>query len=302
MTPFAAWYRKHYLLVTVPILFVVVEVILTVWDPVRKNELDPFSQALADVRARPANERPVVLFIGNSAMKMGIEPALFESELSGQHLSYAVYNFGLASTSALDLNDILANVRSAGIRPNVIVVGVNLYLFDSRVHVDSRLPWVDRRSPYIFFHRSLLRRRLKGVVRKNVDAGGELGIGVSDGIQNDAQRAFNTAAFLREFGDQNADAFPLFQTLKAFFASVERDHIPCFAVLLPQNSDGTAKLATFPELMRRLRDAVTVERLDVSDTYPFTEFIDVGHLNSAGRARLTKEVASWLGPKLRTQP
>ncbi|HET7505751.1 MAG TPA: hypothetical protein VFK02_32245, partial [Kofleriaceae bacterium] len=56
--------------------------------------------------------------------------------------------------------------------------------------------------------------------------------------------------------------------------------------------------ASYPTLVAAIRARVPPDSLDLTGTdYPRELFDDVGHLNAAGRQRLTAQIVGWLASR-----
>jgi hypothetical protein len=282
-----AWYRRHYLLVNVSILFLLIDLALGIVDPLHRVKT-PLDDALAEIDKRPAGTRSAVLLVGNSAVQVGVDAKDMETQLERAGLSVAVYNVGLASTSLRDIPHEIAAVEKRGVKVAAVVVGMNLFAGDVRFE-PLMYPWADRSSPYVFFYRTLWRRR----IARNVVKAWHRVTKTPEKTDDAGSQDFRETVFLARF--QNTTPSDLaFSELGGILKSLASNGIATHVVLLPQNPKGTAQLAQYAELMRALRAEMPKDLLDVADSFSPDEFRDVGHLNEHGRAHLTDALARWL--------
>lgn len=282
---FLAWYRKYYLLVNLPVLFALLEVVLVITDPAHRYATD-LDVSLSILHTSPPGNDPTVLLLGNSGIRLGVDEAQLAGALSTPGHPVRVYNFGVSSGRADDAFQV-AKLLVEGepkLKPAMVVLGVNAFLVDDHINPDSRFPWVKRRSPYIFYHRSLLRGMLKKVLRRRIK---------DTQMQQYAQEA-GVQTFLHEFEHRPVSEFSLLDDVPELVAWLEAHGIPTYVVVLPMSPDGTSKLDNYATLMQAIRSKLPAKRLDLADAFPAASFKDVGHLNEAGRAQMTTKVATWL--------
>jgi hypothetical protein len=300
---FLAWYRRYYLLVNLPVLFLITELVLTKVDLVHRppfDEKDDLAKGMTKYNARPpAPGDDVLLLLGNSATDRGFDPDAIEKALGNPHLR--VFNFGLKAARVDDQLALLDFLDARGIHAKYVVVGVNPYLVDDLVAPDTLYPWLDRRTPYVYFHRSRIRtklwrwvKRVAGIDRKqSVDKDDVPG---ADARINEA--AFK--AFVTEFDHRPADDFPMIGDLGELADRLGKRGITTYMVILPLAASGVARIDNYRPLLAALRAAVPAGSLDLADQYSrFTDdmFYDVGHSNAAGRVALTLAIIPWLAAK-----
>ncbi|HET7502360.1 MAG TPA: hypothetical protein VFK02_15180, partial [Kofleriaceae bacterium] len=157
-----AWYRRYYLLVNLPVLLVVTELVLTRLDPVNWSHSSNLDRAVARYQVSPPGDAPVMLVLGSSVVRSGIDQAAVEAGLAARG-GWRVYNFGLNTARLDDEVELLEYLLRRGIKPKAILFGINLYSIKD-TESDSRYPWHHRRSPYVLFHRSYLFNAIKARV------------------------------------------------------------------------------------------------------------------------------------------
>lgn len=294
---FLSWYRKYYLLVNLPLLLLVTELVITVVDPIslKPNDLDA---AYASFHARPAQDAAVVLLLGNSGMQQGVDAEQLEAALSRPGHPVRVYNFAVSAARIDDVAELTRRLLAAGMKPKAIVLGLNPFLVDDHVNADSRFPWLSRASPYLYFHRSIIRGLLKKALRGEMGNPDEFGFNGSDGVQTDAQRDFAIDAFSHEFEHRPADDYPLMNQVPLFLSELADRGINTNVVLLPISPDASRRLSSFPELIANVRSLAPAGSLDLVERFSYTRFKDIGHVNLTGRKELTSDLASWLSERL----
>lgn len=292
MNRFFAFYKSHYLFFNVPLLFLIAEVVFRFTDPVGR-EPSPLDKDLAELALRPPIGQPALILLGNSSVQLGFDASRIEARLSTGGGLRRVYNFGLAASTIDDIPQAIAAAEKHGIRVGEVVIGLNIYSIDDKIASDPRFPWVRSCAPYVYRYRSLWRRMLKRVLRNNVDADGELGLGNANQEQNSAQRAFTIAGFLREFDHRNPADFSEYAKISVLRRTLQARGVPCHFVLMPVSGEATTKLITYSQFMARLR-AAAPGALDLADTFDHFLFRDVGHLNMAGKQKISDELAAWL--------
>jgi hypothetical protein len=293
---FLAWYRRFYLVLNLPVLFVITELVMMRIDIVRRvpNDLDV---ALGHLKSAPPGDAPVLVLLGNSATRSGIDEGQLERSLARSGHPMRVYNFGLAAARIDDTLEMTRRLLGMGVKPKLAVLGVNPFLIDDRVNSDSRFPWLRRTTPYLYFHRSRLRGMLKKLLRSSMDNPQDFGLAGTNAVQTGAQREFGAEAFVREFGNRPIDDFPRLDQVPEFLDWLESHGIATCVVVLPLSPDGKARLSNYPELIAALKDKLAPTSLDLVDAYPYTSFADVGHVNAAGRKQMTDDLATWLQTK-----
>jgi hypothetical protein len=305
---FLGWYRRYYLLVNLPVLLLVTELVASRMDLVHRfpfNDKDDLAKAFASFEARPAlPDDAVMLLLGNSATDRGFDPQALEQALGNPHLR--IYNFGLKAARLDDERGLLALVRARGITPRFVVLGINPYLIDDVVNSDTLYPWLERHTPYLYFHRSRFRTKLwfwmkymVGAAKKKAAKADRDADPVPDATARISPAAIR--AYVTQFDRRPASDYPLALRLPDFIDWLAKQNIRTFVVLLPMASAGTSQVPEYEELLAAIRAHTPPGSLDLSratDKFPDELFYDVGHPNKAGRVVFTKELAAWL----KTQP
>lgn len=303
-----AWYRRYYLLVNLPVLFLLVELVLAKVDLVHRwpfNEKDDLAKSLAIYAQKPpAPGQKVMLLLGNSAVDRGFDAPAIEAALGDPALR--VYNFGLKGARLEDQLQLLDYAAARGIRPSYVVLGVNLYLIDPDLVVDSVYPWLHRNAPYVYFHRSRIRTKLwrwikslAGLEKHKLAKDTE--VEVPDGKTPPSA----IQAFLDQYDHQGPDAYPPIALIRTLVDKLAKQGIPTYVVLLPMAASGTSRVAEYDAVIDRLRATAPPDALDLTHRpAQFTDdlFYDVGHTNKAGRAVLTQAVIPWLRQELSAHP
>ncbi len=304
-----SWYRRYYLLVNVPLLLLITELLLVKFDVVHHlpfrdpDDLIEAEHRLAKTTTSP--ERPAIALLGNSALREGLDQALIEHALDAGGIPATVYNFGLSAGRLRDQEEMLERLIESGLTPKAVVVGVNLFLIDDQVNSDTVYPWNERRSPYLYFHRSRFRTTLLRAARYLIASKkkrANLAARWTDAAQFRYDRkatpdeyAGFLARLLSEFGSRPPVSYPMIGELRPFVDRWLAKGIQVYLVLLPMNPDGTAKLATYRDLMTAIRNAAPPDRtLDLADMLPADVFYDMGHVNGTGRPQLSARVGEWL--------
>jgi hypothetical protein len=290
---FLGWYRRYYLLINVPVLFLIAEIAMAHFDVARRTP-SSLEVALAHLDASPPGDAPVVLLLGNSGTLFGIDEDQLEHALARPGRQLRVYNFGLAAARIDDTLKLAELLLARGVKPGAVVLGVNPFLIDDHVNSDSLFPWLHRTTPYVYFHRSRLRGLLKQLLRSSMDNPEDFGLRGTNMVQTAAQREFGAEAFLREFAHRPVEDFPLLDQLSEFLAWLAKQGIATYVVVLPLSPDGTSRLDTYAPLMAALRRKLPPDNLDLADAYPYAVFNDVGHLSPVGRQQMTARLATWL--------
>jgi len=305
------WYRRYYLLVNLPVLLLVTELALRRADLVHRfpfNDKDDLSKAFRSFDAAPPRpDDAVMLLFGNSATDRGFDPQAIEQAIGNPHLR--VYNFGLKAARVDDERGLLELVRARGITPRFIVLGVNPYLLDDQVNTDTLYPWLQRRTPYLYFHRSRFRTKLwfwikslaKGA-KKPAKADRD-----ADPVPEATTRISEAAihAYVSEFDRRPAADYPMVGELTDFIAWLEKQNIRTYVVILPMAVAGTSRVPEYADLLAQIRAHVPAGSLDLSraaDKFPDELFYDIGHPNKAGRVVFTRELAAWLKTKPELAP
>jgi hypothetical protein len=294
---FAAWYRRYYLLVNLPVLLIATELVLTRLDPVNRSHASNLDRAMERYRASPPGAAPVMLVIGNSVVRSGIDQDAVERGLAARG-GWRVYNFGLNTARLDDEVALLDDLARRGIAPRAILLGVNLYSIRD-VPSDSRYPWHRRRSPYVFFHREYLwggiRDRLTQLIAPRP---ARPYTQFANAVLTPDELATQAHTFIGLFAHHIAADFPLLDQLPVLLRRAADRGIRVHAVLLPMNPIATG-FAEYPALVAAIRDRLPAGSLDLSVAgYPKDLFDDVGHLDEAGRRRLTAQIVDWLARDL----
>jgi hypothetical protein len=291
---FVAWYRRYYLLVNLPLLLLATELVLSRLDPVNWTHSSNFDRALARYRSSPPGDSPVMLVLGSSVVRSGVDQSALEASLRGRG-GWRVYNFGLNTARLDDEIELLEYVRKLGIKPRAILLGINLYSIKD-TESDSRYPWHHRRSPYVLFHRSYLFAALKArasqpFVARQDKPYSQFANAILTPDELDAQ----ARGFIAQFAHRGPDDFPMLAELSALLRRIQDQDIRAYVVLLPMHPLAT-RFAAYPALVAAMRDRVPPGSLDLTAAgYPAELFDDVGHLDEAGRRRLTAQLVDWLG-------
>jgi hypothetical protein len=289
---FLAWYRRYYLLVNLPVLFLISDYVAMRLDLVRFKAND-LADAYTRLHADPPQDTPVLLLLGNSGIRQDVDEAQLEQVLGRPDHPVRVYNFGLSAARVDDTFELARQLRSQGLKPTAVVLGLNAFLIDDQVNPDSRFPWLHRTTPYLYFHRSILRELIKRVFRGGMERAGEFELGRTEGVQTAAQREFAVDSFLHEFEHRSMD-YPLLDKVPELLSWLDTQGIPAYVVVLPISPDGAGRLTSFPSLIAAVRSKAPPGSLDLTERFPYTVFKDVGHVNAAGRKQVTAEIAAWL--------
>jgi len=306
------WYRRYYLLVNLPVLLLVTELALRRVDLVQRfpfNDKDDLAKAFRSYDAEPPRpDDAVMLLFGNSATDRGFDPAAIERAIGNPHLR--VYNFGLKAARVDDERGLLELVRARGITPRAIVLGVNPYLLDDQVNTDTLYPWLQRRTPYLYFHRSRFRTKLwfwvKSLVKRakpKPDKADRDADPVPEATTRISEAAIH--AYVSEFDRRPASDYPMVGELADFIAWLEKQNIRTYVVILPMAATGTSRVPEYEGLLSAIRAQVPAGSLDLSqasDRFPDELFYDIGHPNKAGRVVFTRELAAWLKTKPELAP
>jgi hypothetical protein len=290
---FAAWYRRYYLLVNLPALLIATELVASRVDPVNRSHASNLDRAIERYRASPPSgaRAGVMLIVGNSVVRSGIDQDAVERGLPG---GWRVYNFGLNTARLDDEVALLDDLQRHGIAPTAILVGVNLYSIRD-VPSDSRYPWHRRRSPYVLFHREYLWGGIKDrltqlIAPRPARPYAQFANAVLTPEELDAQ----AHTFIGQFAHRAAADFPLLDQLPVLLRWTADRGIRVHVVVLPMNPIATG-FAEYPALVAAIRDRIPAGSLDLTgDDYPRDQFDDVGHLDEAGRRRLTARIVDWL--------
>jgi hypothetical protein len=298
MTRFGSWYRRYYLLINVPALLIITEIILARW---RLIEHEPFNaendlaEAFARFRADPPGDEPAVILLGNSSMRVGIEQGTLERGLRAAGRRMHVYNFALNSVRVDDEQELVSLLLARGVKPHAVVLGVNPYLIDDQINQDTIYPWLKRSSPYLYFHRSRIRKALRTSFslwrhhRKPPPYAQFV-----EGVQTPKERRAWIGIYLSQWIHRAPSDYPLIRQLPMLIRFLQDHGIACYVVLLPMNPVFTHVNPAYQPVMAAIRAQLPAGTLDVADAYPDEDFKDTGHLNAVGRARLSAEVLAWL--------
>lgn len=303
---FLRWYRRYYLLFNLPVMFLITELILTRVDLVHRwpfNEKDDLVKSLGIYAAHPpAPAQRTMVLLGNSAVDRGLDPDAIERGLGDPGLR--VYNFGLKGSRLDDQFALVDVLLARGIKPAYAVLGVNVYLVDDKLVVDSVYPWLERDAPYVYFHRSRIRTKLwrwvkslAGLEKHKIAK--DLVVDVPDGKTPPSA----IAAFLDQYDHRGPADYPLIERIPAFVAKLSALGIPTYVVLLPMAGSGTARVAEYDAVVAALRSKSPADTLDLTHqpaVFGDDLFYDVGHTNKAGRVVLTNAIIPWLRTRLAT--
>ena len=302
------WYRRYYLLVNLPVLLLVTELVVSRLDLVHRfpfNDKDDLAKAFTSVAAAPPRpDDTVMLLLGNSATDRGFDPAAIEQAIGNPRLR--IYNFGLKAARLDDQRGLLDLVRAKGINPRFVVLGINPYLLDHEVNSDTLYPWLERHTPYLYFHRSRFRTKLwfwvkymVGAAKKKTPKLDRDADPVPDATARISRAVIRT--YVAQFDRRPASDYPMIEQLPAFIESLAKQNIRTFVVILPMASAGTSQVPEYEDLLAAIRAHVPPQSLDLTRAtgqFPDELFYDVGHPNKAGRAVFTRALAAWL----KTQP
>jgi hypothetical protein len=298
------WYRRYYLLVNLPVLLLVTELVVSRLDLVHRfpfNDKDDLAKAFTSFDAQPPKpDDHVMLLLGNSATDRGFDPRALEQAIGNPHLR--IYNFGLKAARLDDERGLLALLRARGITPRFVVLGINPYLIDDVVNSDTLYPWLERHTPYLYFHRSRFRTKLwfwmkylVGAAKKKAPKADRDVDPVPDATAQIPASAIR--AYVTQFDRRPASDYTLLERLPDFIDELARQHIQTFVVILPMAAAGTRRVPEYDELLAAIRAHAPAGSLDLSraaDKFPDELFYDVGHPNKAGRVVFTQELATWL--------
>lgn len=283
---FLAWYRRYYLLVNVPLLFLIADAVVARLDLAR-FKVNDLENELAHVRSHPVDGKPLLLLLGNSGTRQAVDEDQLEQALGRPDRPVRVYNFGLSSARISDTFELAKRLFAQGLKPTAVVLGLNPFLIDDHINPDSRFPWQHGWTPYLYFHRSILRE----LVKKGPRVLGNLQR-YADGPPTAAQRTFAVDGFLHEFAHRPVE-FPLLGQIGELLAWLRQQGVATYVVVLPLSPDG-ARLDTFPALVAAVRSQAPPGSLDLAERYPYTMFADIGHVTPTARKTVTTEVAAWL--------
>jgi hypothetical protein len=291
---FLAWYRRFYLLVNLPVLFLATELALSWSDPVNWSHSSNLDQAIARYRSSPPGASPVLLVLGSSVVRSGVDQSLVESSLA-THGNWRVYNFGLNTATLDDEVELLEYLLHQGIKPRAIVLCLNLYSLKD-TESDSRYPWHRRRSPYVFYHRNYLFNGVKSrlsqlIARKQAKPYSQFTNAVLTPEELDAQ----AKSFIASFAHRRPDEFPMLEELSVLLRWAADHGIRADVALLPMHPLAST-FEAYPALVAAIRARAPPGSLDLTGgQYSGELFDDIGHFNERGRRRLTAEIVEWLG-------
>ncbi len=298
-----AWYRRYYLLVNLPVLLLVTELLLVKVDLVHRspfNEKDDLAKGLGIYAAHPpAPDAKVMLLLGNSATDRGFDATTMEQAIGDPHLR--IYNFGLKGARLDDQFDLMELLIARGVRPTSVVLGVNTYLVDHTVASDTLYPWLERHTPYVYFHRSRIRTKLWRWVKRLVGLEHRKNLLEVDDIPDGKTPESAIRTFVDQFEHRGPDDYPMIDRLPEFVDWLTAHGIRGYVVLLPMAASGTRRIAEYDALTAAIRAKAPPDSLDLThDAGRFTDdlFYDVGHTNRAGRTVLTRAVIPWLQQEL----
>jgi hypothetical protein len=290
---FLAWYRRFYLLVNLPVLFLATEIALSWLDPVNWSHSSNLEQAISRYRSSPPGDSPVLLVLGSSVVRSGIDQSAVESSL-GPHDNWRVYNFGLNTARLDDEVELLEYLRHQGITPRAILLCVNLYSLKD-AESDSRYPWHRRSSPYVLYHRNYLFNGLKArlsqlIVPKQVKPYSQFLNAILTPEELDAQ----ARSFIASFAHRQPDEFPMLDEVSVLLRWIADHGIRVYVALLPMHPLAS-NFDTYPALVAAIRARVPPGSLDLTrGEYPKELFDDIGHFNERGRRLLTAQIVEWL--------
>jgi hypothetical protein len=288
-----AWYRRFYLLVNLPVLLLATELVLTWSDPVNWSRSSNLDRAMARYRAAPPGASPVMLVLGSSVVRSGVDQDAVQRGLRARG-DWRVYNFGLNTARLDDEIELLGYLLQHDIKPRAILLGVNLYSIKD-AESDSRYPWHHRRSPYVFYHRNYLFNGLKDRLTQLIEPRqlkpySQFANAVLTPEELDAQ----AQGFIAQFARREPGDLEMLDQLPALIGWIAAHGIAAHVVLLPMNPVAS-RFAEYPSLVSAIRDRIPPGSLDLTAAgYPKELFDDVGHLNEAGRRRLTAQIVEWL--------
>jgi hypothetical protein len=290
---FLAWYRRFYLLVNLPVLFLATELALTWLDPVNWSHSSNLDQAMRRYRSSPPGDSPVLLVLGSSVVRAGVDQSAVEQGLA-THGNWRVYNFGLNTARLDDEVELLEYLLHQGMRPRAILLCVNLYSL-KEAESDSRYPWHRRRSPYVFYHRNYLFNALKSrlsqlIGQKQAKPYSQFANAMLTPEELDAQ----ARSFIASFAHRQGDEFPMLEELTVLLRWVADHGIRAHVALLPMHPLAT-KFDEYPALVATIRARVPPGSLDLTGgEYPPELFDDIGHFNERGRRLVTAQIVAWL--------
>jgi hypothetical protein len=295
------WYRKYYLLVNVPVLLVALELILPSVDAIDHapfNNANDLEKALTRLDAAPPGGDPAIVLLGNSAMRVGIDQDVVERGLAAAGRRLRVYNFGLNSVRVDDERALVSLLLERGLKPRAVVLGVNPYLIDEQINPDTIYPWVPRTTPYLYFHRSRIRKAIRQTLSQTI-RGRRLPpySQFVEGTQTPKERKVAIRNYLAQWGSRPPTDYPMIRQLPELIAFFKQHGIATHVVVLPMNAAGTDVNMLYRPVMDAIRAQLPPGTLDLADAYPDECFKDIGHLNGAGRARLSADVLAWLQTK-----
>ena len=308
---FLSWYRRHYLLINLPVLMLLTDLALAHFDVAARLPFkgsNDLAGAFARLEARPPRGEPTLLILGNSSIREGADQVAIEQGLSRPGHPLRALNFGL-SAGLIDAQYwVVETLAARGISPKAALLGVNGFLLDDHINQDTVYPWVGRRSPYLFFHRSRIRTsidRSAQYLRAPSQKRKELLVQWDPRSQfkynrppSPAEFKSSVTKFVAEFRDRRPSDYPLLEELPGLVAWLEKRGIEPYVVLLPTNPVAAGRTPTHEPLMAAIRAKVAPDHtLDLADAYPADLFYDTGHVNAAGRLRLSEDITSWLRTK-----
>lgn len=291
----AAWYRRYYLLINVPALFLLTELAMARIDPVNVTHSSNLDMAFARYNASPPQGAPILLLVGNSAVRAGLDQEMIESASAG-HAGLRVYNFGLNTARISDELGLLQLLHDKGIQPRAVVLGFNLYSI-ANDDSDTRYPWHHRGSPYVFFHRHYLGTAVQERLKRFL--AGERKRPYSQFEQAPASESEEFAMlvkFISAFDGRVDGDFPELNKISQLIERWREHGVRVHVVLLPM-SPRAFGFTSFYSLYDAMRARLPADTLDLTMSFPVSAFRDVGHVNAVGRQKLTAEIIAWLATK-----
>ncbi len=286
--------KRNYFIISVLILFVIVNAVLEIWDPVKKYTLF-YKNDLMRTEFHHPEEPWSKVFFGNSAVV-----ASYDADKSDT----GFVNAGIAYGKMTDLKRMLSgeHIRVT----NELAVGLNFFTFMDELPTDKTYIWhKEIYEPYVYFYRDFIMKAVK-THGETLLQGEEIIVNEKQLYQKELyygqfkpkELKQKQQEYIEKYGDLTLVDFE--DNLKALLDVItyaEKNDIRLKFMWMPFNPAFQT-----PPYVEELKESVNktlrdagIDVVDWTDKYEIENFHDLGHLNvEKGRPLFTEEVAKWL--------
>lgn len=290
----AAFLRRNSFLISLLLLFVITDLLVTAWDPVDKYDIFAKNDVQKTVHHHPDQPWKRV-FYGNSSVNAAFDASASQS---------GFVNYGISYGRVTDLEKILYN----SLLPDVqeLAVGVNIYAFMDIFPTDPTYPWHQHfYEPYLYFYRDAISDAVRKyaipfLTGKTIEINRDQLYRKQEyyGALSAHDLELKKQEFQEKYGQRALHDFTNNLTALQKVVRYCQDHeIRLKVIWMPWNPvyPSPAYAETLKDEVHKILDDARIVFTDWTDRYTIADFHDLGHLNKEhGRPLFTKEIEHWL--------